>query len=81
MCHSYCGGLVNIPLKKSKSPHIATSTKSMSKTACMILAQYKNNVQIVIFREMPWDITSFFDKNKLPLSFKIRMCIAIGSPS
>ena len=53
----------------------------MTKTACMILAQYKNNVQIVILREMPWDITSFFDKNKLPLSFKIRMCIEIGSPS
>ena len=47
----------------------------------MILTQYENNVQIVIFREMHSDMTSYLDKNKLPLKFKIRMCIKIGSPS
>ena len=41
--------------------------ESLSDTACMILAQHKNNVQIIIFREMPWDKTSYLDKNKLPI--------------
>ena len=53
----------------------------LSDTGCMILAQHKNNVQIIIFREMPWDMTSCLDKNIHIIWFKIRMCIEIGSLS
>ena len=36
--------------------------ESLSDTAFMILTQYKNNIQIVIFRELPWGMISYRDK-------------------